>query len=104
MQTNASRRLCSRLQPSRPHVVRPSAPDAAPPSYPHVQEGSAAFQIARFVTAARQGAGDCSFTGGELGLPLPRPCPSLYRHSGGLLAPRPISNSKALSNFGSNPS
>jgi hypothetical protein len=50
-------------------VVRPSAPNAAPPRYPHVQGGSATFQTARFVTAARRGASDCSFTDGELGLP-----------------------------------
>jgi hypothetical protein len=30
---------CSRLRPSRPCAVRPSAPDAAPPRYPHVQGG-----------------------------------------------------------------
>jgi hypothetical protein len=28
--------LCSRRRPSRPHAVRSSAPDAAPPRYPHV--------------------------------------------------------------------
>jgi hypothetical protein len=36
-------------------VVRPSAPDVAPPRYPHVQGGSATFRTVRFVTAARQG-------------------------------------------------
>jgi hypothetical protein len=51
-------------------VVRPSAPDVAPPRYPHVQGGSAAYRTARFVTAASRGreASDCSFVGGELGL------------------------------------
>jgi hypothetical protein len=47
--------LCSRQRPSRPPVVRPSAPDVAPPRYPHVQGGSATFRTVRFVTAARQG-------------------------------------------------
>jgi hypothetical protein len=59
----------SRRRPSRPRAVRLSAPDAAPLRYPHVQGGSAAFRTARFATVARRGrgAGDCSFTGGELG-------------------------------------
>jgi hypothetical protein len=58
---------CSR---QRPRVVRPSAPDAAPPRYPHVQGGSAAYRTARFATAASRGreVSDCSFAGGELGL------------------------------------
>jgi hypothetical protein len=43
---------CSRRHPSRPRVVRPSAPDAALPRYPHVQGGSAAYRTARFATAA----------------------------------------------------
>jgi hypothetical protein len=62
--------LCSRRRPSRPRVVRPSAPDAAPPRYPHVLGGSAVFRTARFTTTARRGrgAGGCSFIGGELGL------------------------------------
>jgi hypothetical protein len=61
---------CSRRRPSRPRTVRPSAPDAAPPRYPHVQGGSAAYQTARFATAAWRGreASDYSFAGGELGL------------------------------------
>jgi hypothetical protein len=63
--------LCSRRRPSRPRAVRPSAPDAAPPRYPHVQGGSAMFRTARLVMTDRQwrGAGGYSFTGGELGLP-----------------------------------
>jgi hypothetical protein len=58
---------CSRR---RPRVVRPSAPDAAPPRYPHVQGGSAAYRTARFATAASRGreASGCSFAGGKLGL------------------------------------
>jgi hypothetical protein len=61
--------LCSRRRPSRPHVVRPSAQDAAPPRYPHVQGGSLAFRTARFVTAAWRGRGacGCSSIGGEVG-------------------------------------
>jgi hypothetical protein len=61
---------CSRRRPSRPRTVRPSAPDAAPPRYPHVQGGSTAYRTARFATAAWQGrevSGGCSFAGGELG-------------------------------------
>jgi hypothetical protein len=46
---------CSRRRPSRPRTVRPSAPDAAPPRYPHVQGGSAAYRTARFATAAWRG-------------------------------------------------
>jgi hypothetical protein len=46
--------LCSRRQHSRPCVVRPSALDAAPPRYPHVQGGSVAFQTARFATTGRR--------------------------------------------------
>jgi hypothetical protein len=49
--------LCSRRRPSRPRAVRPSAPDAAPPRYPHVQRGNAAFRTARFATATRRGEG-----------------------------------------------
>jgi hypothetical protein len=61
--------MCSRRQPSRPRAVRPSAPDAASPRYPHVHGGSATFQTARFVTVARRGRGPggCSLTGVELG-------------------------------------
>ena len=61
---------CSRRRPSRPRTVRPSAPDVAPPRYPHVQGGSAAYRTARFATAAWRGrevGGDCSFAGGKLG-------------------------------------
>jgi hypothetical protein len=60
---------CSCQRPSRPRAVHPIAPDAVPPRYPHVQGGSAAYRTARFVTTARRGreAGDCSFSGGELG-------------------------------------
>jgi hypothetical protein len=47
--------MCSRRRPSRSRVVRPSASDVAPPRYPHIQGGSAAFQTARFATVARQG-------------------------------------------------
>jgi hypothetical protein len=51
-------------------MVRPSAPDAAPLMYPHVQGGSVAYRTARFTTAASRGreASDCSFAGGKLGL------------------------------------
>jgi hypothetical protein len=61
---------CSHRRPSRPRVVCPSAPDAAPPRYPHVQGGSAAYRTARFAMMASRGreASDCSFAGGELGL------------------------------------
>jgi hypothetical protein len=61
---------CSRRRPSRPRTIRPSAPDAAPPRYPHVQGGSAAYRTARFATAAWRGreASGYSFAGGELGL------------------------------------
>jgi hypothetical protein len=55
---------------SRPRTVRPSAPDAAPPRYPHVQGGSAAYRTARFATTAWRGrevSGGCSFAGGKLG-------------------------------------
>jgi hypothetical protein len=60
---------CSRRRPSRPRTVRPSAPDAAPLRYPHVQGGNAAYRTARFATAAWRGreASDYSFAGGELG-------------------------------------
>jgi hypothetical protein len=60
---------CSRRRPSHPRTVRPSAPDAAPPRYPHVQGGSAAYRTARFATAAWRGreASGYSFPGGELG-------------------------------------
>jgi hypothetical protein len=56
---------CSRRRPSRPHTVRPSAPDAAPPRYPHVQGGSAAYRTARFATVAWRGreASGYSFAG-----------------------------------------
>jgi hypothetical protein len=37
--------LCSRRRPSRPRTVRPSAPDVAPPRYPHVQGGSARTEL-----------------------------------------------------------
>jgi hypothetical protein len=47
--------LCSRRRPSRPRVVRPIAPDAAPPRYPHVQGGSAAFRTARFANCEGKG-------------------------------------------------
>jgi hypothetical protein len=62
---------CSRRRPSRPRAVHPSALDATPPRYPHVQGGSIMFRTARFTTVARRerGAGDCSFSGGKLGLP-----------------------------------
>jgi hypothetical protein len=98
--------LCSRRRPSRPRVVHPIAPDAAPPRYPHVQGGSVAFRTARFAMAVRrgQGAGGCAFTGSELAFSYPCPCPSLYRHSVGLITLRHISNPKVLSNFRSNPS
>jgi hypothetical protein len=46
---------CSRRRPSRPRTVRQSAPDVAPPRYPHVQGGSAAYRTARFATAAWRG-------------------------------------------------
>jgi hypothetical protein len=61
---------CSRRRPSRPRTVRPSAPYAAPPRYPHIQGGSAAYQTTRFATAAWRGreASGYSFAGGELGL------------------------------------
>jgi hypothetical protein len=61
---------CSRRCPSRPRTVRPSALDAAPPRYPHVQGGSAAYRTARFTTAAWRGreASGYSFAGGKLGL------------------------------------
>jgi hypothetical protein len=61
---------CSRRRPSRPRTVRPSAPDVAPPRYPHVQGGSAAYRTARFVMSAWRGreASDYSFAGGQLGL------------------------------------
>jgi hypothetical protein len=60
---------CSRRRPSRPRTVRPSAPDAAPPRYPHVQGGNAAYRTARFATAAWRGreASGYSFAGGKLG-------------------------------------
>jgi hypothetical protein len=60
---------CSRRRPSRPRTVRPSAPDAAPPRYPHVQGGSAAYRTARFATTAWPGreASGYSFAGGQLG-------------------------------------
>jgi hypothetical protein len=60
---------CSRRRPSRPCTVRPSAPDAAPSRYPHVQGGSAAYRTAMFATAAWRGreASSYSFAGGELG-------------------------------------
>jgi transposase-like protein len=63
--------LYSHRRPSRPRVVRPSATDAAPPRYPHVQGESVAFKTSRFAETARRGrgAGDYSFTGGELELP-----------------------------------
>jgi hypothetical protein len=63
---------CSRRRPSSPRAVRPSAPDVAPPRYPHVQGGSAAYRTARFATAAWRGrevGGGCQFAGGELGYP-----------------------------------
>jgi hypothetical protein len=61
--------LCNRRRPSRPRTIRPSAPDAAPPWYPHVQGGSAAYRTARFATATWRGreASGYSFAGGELG-------------------------------------
>jgi hypothetical protein len=61
--------LWSRQRTSRPRAVHPSAPDVAPPRYPHIQGGSVALRTARFTTAAwrGQGAGGCSFTGGQLG-------------------------------------
>jgi hypothetical protein len=43
---------CSHRRPSRPRTVRPSAPDAAPLRYPHVQGGSVAYRTARFAMAA----------------------------------------------------
>jgi hypothetical protein len=61
---------CSRRRPSRPRTVRPSAPDTAPPRYPHVQGGSAAYRTARFATAAWRGrevSGGCSFADRKLG-------------------------------------
>jgi hypothetical protein len=61
---------CSRRCPSRPRTVRPSAPDAAPPRYPHVQGGSAAYRTARFAMAAWRGrevSDGCSFAGGKFG-------------------------------------
>jgi hypothetical protein len=42
---------CSPRRPLRPHAVRPSALDAAPPRslrYPHVLGGSVAYRTARF--------------------------------------------------------
>jgi hypothetical protein len=53
---------CSHRRISRPRLVRPSALDAAPPRYPHVQGGSAAYRTARFATAAMRGreASGCS--------------------------------------------
>jgi hypothetical protein len=62
----------------RPRTVRPSAPDAAPPRYPHVQGGSAAYRTARFATTAwrgREASGGCWFAGGELGYLLTAPSP-----------------------------
>jgi hypothetical protein len=61
---------CSRQRPSRPRTVLPSALDAAPPRYPHIQGGSAAYRTARFAMAAWRGreASGYSFAGGELGL------------------------------------
>jgi hypothetical protein len=60
---------CSCRRPSRPRTVRPSAPDVAPPRYPHVQGGSAVYRTARFATAAWRGreASGYSFAGGKLG-------------------------------------
>jgi hypothetical protein len=60
---------CSRRCPSRPRTFRPSAPDVAPPRYPHVQGGSAAYRTARFATAAWRGreVSGYSFDGGKLG-------------------------------------
>jgi hypothetical protein len=69
---------CSRRRPSRPRTVRPSAPDAAPPRYPHVQGGSAAYRTARFATVAwrgREASGGCWFAGGKLGYLLTAPPP-----------------------------
>ena len=48
---------CSRRRPSRPRTVRPSAPDATPLRYPHVQGGSTAIRNVRFATVARRGRG-----------------------------------------------
>jgi hypothetical protein len=92
------------LSASRPRAVRPSAPDAAPLRYPHVQGGSVVFRTARFATAARRwrGAGRPLVYWWRVRVILTAPLPSLYRCSDELLTPRPISNPKALFNFGSN--
>jgi hypothetical protein len=52
--TSRCRRTCRAVSCSRrrPRVVHPSAPDAAPPRYPHVQGGSAAYRTARLATVA----------------------------------------------------
>ena len=63
---------CRAVADVLPRTVRPSAPDVAPPRYPHVQGGSAAYRTARFATAAWRGrevGGGCQFAGGELGYP-----------------------------------
>jgi hypothetical protein len=85
-------------------MVCPSAIDATPLRYPHVLGGSAVYRTARFAMAAMRGreASDCSFAGCKIRVNLTAPQPSIYRRYGGLLIPRPISNPKAQSNFGSN--
>jgi hypothetical protein len=49
--------LCHRRRPSRPLAIRPSAPNAAPLRYPHVQRVSATFRTARFAISAKRGRG-----------------------------------------------
>jgi hypothetical protein len=70
--TSRCRRTCRAVSCSRwrPRVVHPSAPDAAPPRYPHVQGGSTTYRTARFAMAASRGreASGCLFASRELGL------------------------------------